>query len=153
MMNETQFQRCAIHRVHNYRLRPGSTSSSHFTFASSCLLRLYPVRIGDAAIDGANGRALRLVVERYAFGAFIGHDIKIVRGEKSRRRRSARVVVAPKFCPPSVQFALPPSVDRIVRAFRLACTAVDAFGRNHNGHIDVYLLLDHDRSRISNARN
>ena len=71
-------------------------------------------------------------MEGYAFGAFIGHDIKIVRGEKpdaaARRGVSSTEVLSAER---PVRSAF---VDRIVRAFRLACTAVDALGRNHNGH-------------------
>ena len=38
-------------------------------------LLFFPFRVGYAAVDRTNSGALWLLVETYAFGAFVGHDV------------------------------------------------------------------------------
>src|SRR5437879_452065 len=84
------------------------------------LLGLGVVRVWHAAVDRTDGGALLLIEEADAFGALLGHDVVDVGGQG---RMSVAVAV-----PRHTTF-----VDRRVRAFGLAGSAVDAFeiGRAH----------------------
>src|SRR2546428_7843553 len=85
------------------------------------LLGLGVVRVRHAAVDRTDGGALLLIEEADAFGALLGHDVVDVGGQG---RMSVAVAV-----PRHTTF-----VDRRVRAFGLAGSAVDAFGGDHRGH-------------------
>ena len=78
--------------------------------------------VGDAAIDGAYCRACFMVVEADAFRALRRHDVVNV-----LRYRGARRAV--KFPRNSAR------INRRVRTFRLACSAVDTFARDRRRHL------------------
>src|SRR5215472_3060901 len=79
------------------------------------------VWIGDAAIDRTHRRALLLIEEADALGAFVGHDIIDVFLD----RRTGRAVEFP------LRAAF---VDRGVGTLRLARAAIDAFFRYQRPH-------------------
>src|SRR5262245_196059 len=91
------------------------------SLGNQLILCLGVVWIGHAAVDRADRRALFLVEEAHALGAFRGDDVIDVLGE----RRLAVAAVLP------LGAAL---VDRRVRALGLACAAVDALLGDHRGH-------------------
>jgi hypothetical protein len=81
---------------------------------------------------------LRLIVKCHALGTFIGHDIKIIGGEKAHRSAGRGVGRAERLA--SERPVRSAFIDRVVRAFRFTCTTVDAFRCNHDGHGSKYLL-------------
>src|ERR1035437_9726781 len=99
----------------------GLIGMEHASALNKDLFGLGNVGVRDAAIDRANRRALFLVEEADAFGAFVGDDIVEVVLDRGRGR--------------AVELALRAAfVNRGVRAFRLARTAVNAFFCYHRGH-------------------
>src|ERR1700678_3999721 len=102
------------------------------------------VRVRDAAIDRAYSRALFLVEEADAFGAFIRNDVIDVVLDCGRGR--------------AVEFPLrAPFVNRRVGAFRLARAAGDAFFGNQRGHFPApgsvpVLTRRSDRTATISAR-
>src|SRR5258708_16073081 len=93
----------------------------HFRALDQDFLGLRDCRIGDAAIDGADRRALLLIEETNALGALVGDDIVDVLFDCRR----SRAVQLPR------RAAL---VDCGVGAFGLARAAIDAFFGNQRGH-------------------
>src|SRR6266446_2995048 len=85
------------------------------------VLGLRIVGVRHAAVDRTHRRTLLLVEEADALGALLRHDVVDVRGE---RRMRGTVAV-----PGHAAF-----VDRRVRAFGLACPAVDALRGDHGRH-------------------
>lgn len=96
--------------------------------------------VRHAAIDGANGRALRLFVEALAFRALIRSNVISIHG--------AGLVTLAGVCRAAIhqnEVSLycgtvgyrpfyPTLINRIVRAFRLAGSAIDTLVSNLNGH-------------------
>src|SRR5580700_2860712 len=99
----------------------GLIGMEHASAFDQHLFGLGNVWIGDAAIDRAYRRALFLVEEADALGAFVGDDVVDVFFD----RRLGRAIEFP------LRAAL---VNRGVRALRLARAAVDAFFCNQRGH-------------------
>src|SRR5262245_63382333 len=91
------------------------------SLGNQLFLGLGVIRVGDAAVDRADCRALFLVEEAHALGAFLGDDVIDV----LRKRWLAIAAVLP------LGAAL---VDRRVRALGLARAAVDALLGDHRGH-------------------
>src|SRR5262245_8804852 len=85
------------------------------------------VRVGHAAVDRAHRRALLLVEETHALGAFLGNDVVQVLGQ----RRMRFTVVGPRH---------PTLVDGCVRALGLTRAAVDALLGDHRGHRGLILV-------------
>jgi hypothetical protein len=85
------------------------------------IFALWVVGIRNAAIDRANRGALLLIEEPDALRALLGDDVIDVRGN-----RGMLVAVVLPLCPAFV--------NGRVGALRLACSAVDAFFRDHRGH-------------------
>jgi len=109
-------------------------------FRQQIFFRLSMSWVVHTAIHWANGCTLWLIVEADALGAFVTYDVIQVRidglmffiGFHNTRywmlAASAESGSIREF-PPSTAF-----IDGVVGAFRLTCTAIDAFVCNHDGH-------------------
>src|SRR5208337_2995041 len=99
----------------------GLIGMEHASALDKDLFGLGNLGVRKAAIDRANRRALFLVEEADAFGAFVGDDIVEVVPDRGRGR--------------AVEFPLRAAfVNRGVGAFRLARTAVNAFFCYYRSH-------------------
>src|SRR4029453_7297298 len=94
---------------------------NHPSLGNQLVLGFGIVRVGHAAVNRADGRALLLVEEADALGALLGNDVVDVLGEC----RLALAAVLP------LGAAL---VDRGIRALGLARATVDALLGDHRGH-------------------
>ena len=104
------------------------------------LLRFHVVLVGHTAVYGADFGALRLVVEAFAFRAFIGDDVVKVKahrllgfacfglhaGGRNEGAFEGRSVAKTPFHSAFV--------DGVVGAFGLASPAIDAFVGNPDSH-------------------
>ena len=93
---------------------------------------------GTATMVGHYGSALRFVVEGFTLGTFIGCDIEEIRGPEFAG--TGRRGIALTVCLPGKLPVRPAFVNRGVRTFRFACTTVDAFIRDINGHVFLRYL-------------
>lgn len=105
------------------------------------LLGLTVVGVVNATVHGAYGGALRLVMEARAFGAFVRHDKVHIHGH----RRIVGIGIVAVACwqrllPVKIRAVaeLPlgtPLVYGVVRAFRLASSAIDTLLCDDDGHV------------------
>ncbi len=104
------------------------------------LLRLNPIRIGDAAIDRANSCTLGFIMESSTLGTLIRYDVEIIGGVEPDGTARTGIIRAKGLSAESpVSSTL---VDGVIRAFWFACTTIDAFGCDHDSHgsLSFYLV-------------
>lgn len=89
-----------------------------FLLRQKFFLRLWEVRVCNAAIDRADRCTLRLFMETDALGAFVGHDVVERIMQRSIRLAEQRPV-------------LTAFVDSGIWTFGFASTAVDALFGDH----------------------
>src|SRR5258708_22553784 len=112
----------------------------HFRALYQDFLGLGDRRIGDATIDGTDRRALFLIEETHALGAFVGDnivDVLLDRGRGCAVQLPCRAAL----------------VDCGVGAFGLARAAIDAFLGNQRGHffeLRTLLSLETEPSVVAN---
>jgi hypothetical protein len=98
------------------------------------------ILIIHTAINGANGRTLRFIVEAHAFCTLIGNDIIKIHGYRSLSvigiymQTAFGIEVPFQACAVGKSPFGTPFIDGIVRAFRLTSPAVDTFFRDFNCH-------------------
>ena len=101
-------------------------------FFQEIFLRFNVFGVGQTAINGADRRTLRFVVETNAFGTFVWHDkidfIRVKIALEAARRGGVRILNVAQF-PRYCRF-----VDGGIRAFRLARAAVDTVRCDANSH-------------------